>query len=116
MIIYAVIVVFLLFAALTLYMQKKKWMKFYSEWNLNFDIINKIMELVKENRKETRELTLDAGIKASEKLNKIEENYDDIISQCNTLTERLLHVYQENVNKTFKNVEVTIERKTDKEN
>ena len=104
------------FLVVSLYKQKKKWKKFNDEWKFNFELINKITDLTKENRKEIRELVKNAEIQQSEKVNQIEENYDNLISDCNTLAERLLQVYQENANDKFKNIKVEIKRETsDKE-
>ena len=100
--------VFLLVASL--YRRKKELEKFNNEWKFNFELINKITDLAKENRREMRELVKNAEIQQSEKVNQIEENYDNLISGCNTLVERLLQVYQENVHEKFKNLEVEIKR------
>ena len=99
------------FGAVFLYKQKKKWAKFNNEWKLNFEIINNIMELTKENRSKMRELVKNVEIQQPEKIDRIEENYDKIMVGCNTLTERLGRLYQDNVGKEFKYLEVEIERK-----
>ncbi|SIO14509.1 hypothetical protein [Fibrobacter sp. UWB11] len=113
---HAIFILILLFLVLSMYKQKKKWEKFISDWNLNFEIFNKIVELTKKNRKETRDLILNASINSSEKLNEIEENYDEILSTCDSLSERLLQVFQENAKKAFKNIKVEIKQETsDKE-
>ena len=129
---HAIFILILLFLVLSMYKQKKKWEKFISDWNLNFEIFNKIVELTKKNRKETRDLipvdelkrlnnltnnTLTIGQRLNIKSTpEIEENYDEILSTCDSLSERLLQVFQENAKKAFKNIKVEIKQETsDKE-
>ncbi|MBR6450842.1 MAG: hypothetical protein IKS96_13090 [Fibrobacter sp.] len=104
------------FLVVSLYKQKKKWEKFNDEWKFNFELINKITDLTKENRRIMRDIVGNAESQQSEKVNKIDENCDSIVFSCSALTERLLQVYQKNVSENFKNLEVEIERKiSDKE-